>query len=98
MKESDKDDTKQAEELTSAIEDLDKNIEELDQNITQLNKGFKFWPTFGRGIVGSLGALIGATIIISLLLYLLQRLAVLPIIGEIFKLALDQLKSGPPTP
>ncbi len=53
-------------ELTLAIEELDQNIEELDQNITELNKGFKFWPTFGRGIVGSLGALIGATIIISL--------------------------------
>lgn len=84
--------------LNNSINELDQDVKVLDQDIKSLNKSNRGWPSFWRGIIGSLGAVIGATIIISFILYVLQRLAVLPVIGEIFRLALDHLKNKPPTP
>lgn len=86
------------EPLTKSIRALDKDVQQLDHDVKEANKQNRTWPSFWRGIVGSLGAVIGATILISLILYLLQRLAVLPVIGEIFKLALEQLRQGKPGP
>jgi len=84
--------------LNQSIQELDQDVKTLDHDIKGLNKSNSGWPSFWRGIIGSLGAVIGATIIISLVLYLLQRLSVLPVIGEIFRLALDHLKNKTPTP
>ncbi len=85
-------------DLNQSVQELDHDVKILDHDIKAANKSNYFWSTLSRGAVASLGALLGATIIISLILYLLQRLAVLPVIGEVFRLALDHLKNGTAAP
>jgi hypothetical protein len=98
MKNDHKPDVDPSQNLNESIQELDHDVKILDHDIKKANKANYFWPTLSRGAIASLGALLGATIIISAILYILQRLAVLPVIGEIFRIALDHLKSGKTAP
>lgn len=80
--------------LTEAIEDLETDIEDLDQTLEQSLKAQGTFPTFMRGVIGSLGALIGATLVIGLLVYILQKLAGVPFIGHYILTLLNQLQQG----
>jgi tetrahydromethanopterin S-methyltransferase subunit G len=79
-------------ELKESIEHLDKNVEKLDTDINKLSSGFRYGPTFGRGIIGALGAVIGTTILLALIVYILQKLAGVPILGDEFRFFLDKLQ------
>lgn len=86
------------EKLTEVIEGLDESIDELDTSVEQLDTKIErltnvmgFWPTFFRGVIGALGAAIGATLVIALLIYILQALAGFPFVGALFQSLLDQL-------
>jgi hypothetical protein len=73
----------------SKEEHLAEAMDDLDHDIQKLSRQFGFWPTFGRGIIGALGTALGATIVVAIILYALQRLAVLPVIGEAFTALLE---------
>jgi tetrahydromethanopterin S-methyltransferase subunit G len=79
-------------ELKESIEHLDKNVEKLDTDINKLSSGFRYGPTFGRGIIGAVGAVIGTTILLTIVIYLLQKLAGIPIFGDEFRFFLDKLQ------
>lgn len=76
--------TNPSEKLRESIEDLDQNIEDLDTKIEELTNRFGFWPTLGRGIIGAVGAALGASLVIGFLVYLMQLLTGLPVVGTIF--------------
>jgi hypothetical protein len=83
------------EQLAEVVEDLDKNIEVLDENIGKLNRSLSFWNTFGRGVVGAIGAAIGGALVIGLVIYILQSLAGVPFVGDYFNLLLNQIQPRP---
>ncbi len=77
----------QTEKLTDAIEDLDETLEKS-------LKAQGYWPAFFRGAVGAVGAAIGATLILGLIILVLQKLADAPIIGHYILNILNQLQQG----
>ena len=85
---------KKSDDLTKAIENLDDSVEDLDDSIKQSLKLGGWRATFARGIVGAIGAAVGATIIIGLMVYLLQKLAGAPFVGDLFRLLLQQLQQN----
>lgn len=80
--------------LTEAIEDLDQNVEELDEHVELLISHDKFWRVFLKGVVGALGAAIGATVVIAIIVYVLQALAGAPFIGQYFYEILNTIQQN----
>lgn len=80
--------------LTEAIEHLDHDIEELDTKLERHIKVYGWLPTFLRGIVGALGAAVGATIVLGFIVYALQRLVGVPYVGDIIDLILSQVQQN----
>lgn len=75
--------------LQKSIEHLDNDLEKLDRSIDQLDDTLEkslevhgVWPTFGRGIIGALGAAIGGALVITAIVYILQGLTGVPFIGH----------------
>lgn len=74
-------DPKQYENLGRQVEDvLVKDYVEL------LHKPYRrWWHSFVAGLFGGFGGVIGATVMVAVLLFLLQQLGALPWIGDYFK-------------
>lgn len=80
---------------------MDKNAEllselkKLNKNISQLNASRSLVRALMIGIVSGLGSVVGATIVVAAIAYLLSNIDVVPIIGswlsEIFAHVLDNL-------
>ena len=81
-----------AQELDKRLDKLSQEVESLHEYLRNirlqqyiqalLNTRRIALMSFFSGMMSGLGAVIGATIVFSLLVYLLTRLEVLPIIGE----------------
>ncbi len=80
--------------LTQSLENLDESVEDLDQDVRDLTRKYSFWPTLSRGVVGALGAAVGASIVIGLIVYALQALAGFPFIGQGFQTILNQIQQN----
>jgi hypothetical protein len=86
---------KQPEKLVKSLNTLDKDVQELDKDIKHLSAGQRGWRSLFSGTLSGLGTVIGATVIIGLIIFLLQKLSVLPGIGEAFSVLLHQLQKKP---
>ncbi len=84
-------DPKQIDKLTHKIEALNENIASLDTRVAASVKTQRPVPTFMRGIIGALGAVIGATLVFALIVYILQALAGVPFIGHWFDSLVNQI-------
>lgn len=51
----------------------------------------QLWMQFMKGAAFGLGSVIGATVFVSLIIYLLSQVAFLPIIGEWIKVILEEI-------
>lgn len=62
--------------------DLAQEIKRLNHVINRLYKQQSLWHSFLRGILSGLGSVLGATIIVALIAYLLRNINLVPIIGD----------------
>jgi hypothetical protein len=81
----------QIEKLNHELESLNTNVASLDDNVASSNKSQRPGPTFARGVIGALGAAVGATLVLAALIYILQALSGVPIIGHIFDTIVHQI-------
>lgn len=81
-------------ELDQDIKKLDETMEELDDQLEQTIKTQGWWPTLLRGVIGALGAAMGATLIIGAIVYLLQYLSGTPYLGQYVNEILQQLQQN----
>lgn len=81
-------------ELDQDIKKLDETMEELDDQLEQSIKAQGWWPTLLRGVIGALGAAVGATLIIGAIVYLLQYLSSTPYLGHYVNEILQQLQQN----
>lgn len=72
---------KSIEHLDNDLEKLDTSIEKLDDTLEKSLSAHGFWPTFTRGIIGALGAAMGGALVIAAIVYLLEYLTGVPMIG-----------------
>ncbi len=79
---------------TDETQKLTEAIEELDETIEKSLKSSGYFPSFLRGVFGALGAAIGATIILGLIVFVLQKLSEAPVIGHYIFTILNQLQQG----
>lgn len=82
---------KQVDKLTHEIETLSENVVALDTRVGASVKSQKPMPTFFRGIIGALGAVVGATVVLAIIVYILQALAGVPFVGHWFDTLRDQI-------
>ncbi len=87
---------KEAEKLDKAdYEKLGKAVEAaLVKNYIQLlrSTSSQIWSSFVRGIFTGLGTVIGATLVVALLLWILSFFGTFPVIGDFFRSLGDALK------
>lgn len=60
----------------------DDQANQLANTIERLNKHHGLWPSFLRGMMGGLGATIGAGLVLGILGYILQQLSVFPALKD----------------
>ncbi len=88
------DESKNIPKLTKALESLEDDVEAMDTTLEKSIKAQGYLQTFFRGVAGAVGAAIGATVIIGLIVYILQKLAGVPFIGHFILNILQQLQQG----
>jgi hypothetical protein len=81
------------EKLRESVDELDHSVKKLDTDINKLSTVFRFWPTLSRSVISAIGAIIATTILLTILVYILQRLTGVPIFGDEFSFFLDKLQS-----
>ncbi len=57
-------------------------IRNLSQVIEKLIRRQSPWYSFGHGMMSSLGYFVGAAVVVSLIVYLLQKIGVMPMISN----------------
>ncbi len=57
-------------------------IRNLTTAVAKLDRHQSPWYSFGRGIMSALGYFVGAALLVGLIVYLLQRVNLVPIIGD----------------
>lgn len=67
-------------------------IDELTKTIRKANQLQGLWPTFLRGMVGGLGATLGVGIVLGLVGFLLQQLAVVPVLKNSIESVLPKIQ------
>jgi len=77
-------------------EQMGRDLEAMYLNINP-NKTTFYKAAFLRGILGGVGGVIGATVIIALLLWLLSLFNDVPLIGGFVDAIRRTIESGPPT-
>lgn len=60
-------------------------------NVIENKKRF-FWMSFIRGLLAGLGGVIGATIVVAIIVWLLSVFGELPVIGDFFNQTKDTLQ------
>jgi hypothetical protein len=61
---------------------LAEEMKQLNANVATLNKNYSLTRSFARGMVSGLGSVIGATIVVALLAFILNSVQVVPVIGD----------------
>lgn len=74
------------------MQEIDNQITKLINAIEKLNKHHGLWLSFLRGMVGGLGATLGVGIVLGLLGYVLQQLAVVPAFKESVETLLPRIQ------
>ena len=85
------------------LEKNDKEIKKLDEAIKSLNNNniFKIYNStkkilfmsFLKGLASGLGWIIGATILVSLLTYILSQIEFIPILGDIVSQLIEEIEA-----
>lgn len=60
---------------------LIEEIRRLNKTITKLDRHYSFFNSFMRGILSGLGSVLGATIVVAFLAYMLRNVSLVPLIG-----------------
>lgn len=63
-------------------EELAQELKELRLEVAKLNRRYQMGPALVRGIVSGLGSIIGATVVVGIIAYVLRRVDVVPVIGD----------------
>ena len=61
---------------------LAQEIKDLNKNIIRLTNRQSFARSFFNGILSGLGSVIGATIVVAVLAFMLSNVQLIPVIGE----------------
>jgi uncharacterized protein (DUF697 family) len=73
---------------------LAEEMKQLNANIATLNKNYSLTRSFARGMVSGLGSVIGATIVVALLAFILNSVQVVPVIGDWVAQIAEYVESG----
>jgi hypothetical protein len=57
-------------------------LKKLNKSISKLNSRLSPYRSFFSGVMSGLGSVVGATIVVALIAYVLRNVDVVPIIGE----------------
>ena len=85
--------------LMSALQDLERSMERLPKEFEYvIHPGKHLVLTYIRGIVYGLGALTAVAIVVPLLVWILQRIAGVPVFGDFVTNIIDrvELQQGHP--
>lgn len=63
-------------------EELAQELKELRLEVAKLNRRYQMGSALVRGIVSGLGSIIGATVVVGIIAYVLRRVDVVPVIGD----------------
>lgn len=86
--------TKTKKLTTKEYEDLGRQIEALYDSVNP-KKVTLYKAAFLKGVLGGVGGVIGATIVVALLLWALSLFGSLPIIGGFLETIQNTIESGP---
>lgn len=86
--------TKTKKLTTKEYEDLGRQIEALYDSVNP-KKVTLYKAAFLKGVLGGVGGVIGATIVVALLLWALSLFGSLPIIGDFLETIQNTIESGP---
>jgi hypothetical protein len=73
---------------------LAEEMKQLNASIATLNKNYSLTRSFARGMVSGLGSVIGATIVVALLAFILNSVQVVPVIGDWVVQIAEYVESG----
>jgi len=99
--------TKSKSKTTKIEAELAKNVKDLTKQLTRLKKQdfFKYFTdtkrfllfSFLQGLLRGFGAIIGATILVGIVIYILSQITFIPLIGDFISDVLEQIQSSTPT-
>ena len=78
----------------------DKDIEKTDEPVAEVSRGYTrvhlsprrlMWNNFLGGIAWGFGVVLGGTIIVALVLFLLSKLDTVPLIGDFIGRIMDEI-------
>mgnify|MGYP003421532742 FL=1 len=61
---------------------LKQELQLLNQNIAKLVRRQNLWRSFFGGVLSGLGSVVGATIVVAILAYMLRNVQLVPLIGS----------------
>lgn len=77
---------------------LNENLEQLTKATERLAKRSTLWYGFWHGIVVGIGSTVGVAIVLAVVIYFLNRLIIIPIIGPQLDQLLELLQNFSKTP
>lgn len=84
-------------ELTRELKELTKQVEKIRdmELISNFKKPGKFmWFSFLKGLMMGFGSVLGASLLVGLLVYLIGQIQLVPVVGDFVKDVLQQIDSG----
>ena len=87
-------------DLTQDIRALKAEVQRLNEHryIRVMNSTPRLlWMSFLRGLATGLGTVVGATVLVSVMVYFLSQIELIPIIGDLAKRIAAEIQ-GPTTP
>ncbi|MBD3360199.1 hypothetical protein GF366_00185 [Candidatus Peregrinibacteria bacterium] len=84
-------------QLTNEVKELTKEVKKLKklEFMRVLKSPFKFmWFSFLKGLMVGLGTVIGASVLVALLIYILSKISFVPIVGDFVKDIIQQIETN----
>ncbi len=86
------------------VQDLAKEVGGLSKEVGRLKKlefvrvldkpGRLMWLSFVKGMFVGLGSVIGATVLVAILIYILAQISFVPVIGDFISEVISQIKAA----
>lgn len=84
-------------ELSKQVKELTKEVSKLKdlEFIRVFHHPWKFmWFSFLKGLMVGFGSVLGATVVLSLFIFLLSQISLVPIIGDFVQEIINDVKGG----
>lgn len=72
--------------------ELEYQLMRIANRLDRLTRIFGLWPVLGRAVLSGFGYVLGATLLIGIAIFIMERLTGIPIIGEISEFFLRQIE------